>query len=103
MQADLIALAVLYVACGVVLYITGGFQSLGIFLLALPLLVLAPLFLYTAHCEACAYAFWAAPIVWTFVAVCVAGARQQNEIVSNITPSQTPSDAESIAQEKPRG
>jgi peptidoglycan/LPS O-acetylase OafA/YrhL len=102
MQSELIALAVLYVACGVVIYVTGGTRSLLTFLLAAPLLVLLPLFLYAAHCESCAYAFWVAPIVWTFVAVCIAGIRQQNEIASNITPSQTLSDEQSTAQETRR-
>jgi hypothetical protein len=92
MQSYLIGTVILYIAIAVALGVMGGAKWVGLFVIASPILILLPVFLYSAHCGDCIYGVWVVPIAWLFVAFCNYGSRRRNTILQS-TPSQTPSDA----------
>ena len=86
----LVGLGLLYVVVATMLGILGGVRWIAIFVAAVPVLLLAPVALYTAHCGDCGHGVWVAPLLWLFVAFCIAGHRRQVERIDQPMLSQTP-------------
>jgi hypothetical protein len=90
MTQMLMGLGLLYVIVAVMLGVLGGGRWVAMFVGATPLLFLAPVALYSAHCGECGHGLWIGPVIWLFTAFCIAGSRRRNTEAEKPKPSQTP-------------